>query len=210
MTPIELAIADIGYTESPPNSNKTKYGKAYGMDGQPWCMMAVQEWYKDSGHPLPLKTASCSSFLNWVKKNMPEAITDKPQPSDIIIYNFGHCGLVEAIDGSAVVAIEGNTSVSGSQNNGGMVCRKRRNIANKVTAFIHVYDFNEEDDIMTGEQINKELTTYTDALPESAWSAKEGAMEKAKRLGITDGSAPRSALTREQLFAILDRLGLLK
>lgn len=210
MTPLDLAIADIGYKESPPNSNRTKFGKQFGQDGQPWCAQSLWCWYANSGNPLPVKTASCSALLNWFKKNRPSAITDKPQPNDIIIYNFGHCGLVESIDGSAVVAIEGNTSAHGSQSNGGEVCRKRRNIASKVTAFIHVYNFEQEDDIMTGEQINNELTAYTDALPESDWSITEGAFDKAKTLGITDGSAPRSALTREQLFAILDRLGLLK
>ena len=36
MTPLEIAVSQIGYCESPPDSNKTKYGRWYGMDGVPW------------------------------------------------------------------------------------------------------------------------------------------------------------------------------
>lgn len=206
---IELALKDLGYTEYPAGSNRTKFGKQYGVNGVPWCMQAVWCWHVNSGHPLPYKTASCSKMLTWYRKNKPNAIIDTPRRGDIVIYNFGHCGLVESVEDDYIVAIEGNTSVNGSQSNGGEVCRRKRNISKTVTAFIRGIEFIERDDYMTGEEINKELTNYTDALPESGWSAREGAFEKAKRLGITDGSAPRSALTREQLFAILDRLGLL-
>lgn len=34
---ISIAEKDIGLTEYPPNSNLTKYGAEYGMDGYPWC-----------------------------------------------------------------------------------------------------------------------------------------------------------------------------
>ncbi|MCQ2439780.1 MAG: NUMOD4 domain-containing protein, partial [Oscillospiraceae bacterium] len=34
---IQIAEQELGYTESPPNSNRTKYGAAYGLDGYPWC-----------------------------------------------------------------------------------------------------------------------------------------------------------------------------
>ena len=39
---LKLAAGELGYTESPANSNRTKYGKWFGFDGQPWCMMFVQ------------------------------------------------------------------------------------------------------------------------------------------------------------------------
>lgn len=38
---IATAKAEIGYNESPKNSNKTKYGKWIGVDGQPWCCSFV-------------------------------------------------------------------------------------------------------------------------------------------------------------------------
>ena len=38
---LAIAAKEIGYTESPANSNKTKYGAWYGMNGEPWCDMFV-------------------------------------------------------------------------------------------------------------------------------------------------------------------------
>ena len=67
----------------------------------------------------------------------------------------------------------------------------------------------EEDDNMTGEQINKELSEFTAAQPESDWSATEGSFAKAKAAGVMDGTKPRGYVTREQLAAVLARLGML-
>ena len=73
------------------------------------------------------------------------------------------------------------------------------------------YDFLDRlEDNMTGEQIYNALTTYINSLPESNWSKAEGAFEKATTAGVVDGSNPRGNVTREQLAAVLDRLGLIK
>ena len=39
---VETAIAEVGYTENPPNSNRTKYGEWFGFDGVPGvvCLLA--------------------------------------------------------------------------------------------------------------------------------------------------------------------------
>ena len=34
---MRVALQQYRYTESPPGSNRTKYGKAYGADGVAWC-----------------------------------------------------------------------------------------------------------------------------------------------------------------------------
>lgn len=68
----------------------------------------------------------------------------------------------------------------------------------------------EEEEDMTGEVIYQKLIAYLASLQESEWSVKEGHFAKAKSKGITDGTMPRNFLTREQLFAILGRMGLLK
>lgn len=73
------------------------------------------------------------------------------------------------------------------------------------------YDFLDRlEDNMTGEQIYNALTTYINSLPESKWSKDEGAFVKATAAGVVDGSKPRGNVTREQLTAVLDRLGLIK
>ena len=35
---IEIALHEIGYKEFPDNSNNTKYGKWFGLDGKAWCV----------------------------------------------------------------------------------------------------------------------------------------------------------------------------
>ena len=85
----------MGVTESPAGSNRTKYGKWMGLDGQPWCMSFVQWCFHQAGTPLPHKTGSCSALLNWYQKNRPECVVKDPQPGDIAIFTFGHTGIVE-------------------------------------------------------------------------------------------------------------------
>lgn len=46
--------------------------------------------------------------------------------------------------------------------------------------------------------------------PESLWSRLEGAWARLRAKGIVDGKAPRAEVTREELAAILDRMGLVK
>ncbi|MBR3171305.1 MAG: hypothetical protein IKF22_08675, partial [Lachnospiraceae bacterium] len=40
---LKVAASQIGVTESPKNSNRTKYGKAFGENGVPWC--AIFLWW---------------------------------------------------------------------------------------------------------------------------------------------------------------------
>ena len=40
---LAIAQAELGYTENPRGSNRTKYGKWFKLDGNPWCMMFVQQ-----------------------------------------------------------------------------------------------------------------------------------------------------------------------
>ena len=130
-----LAVArkELGNTESPAGSNRTKYGKWMGLDGYAWCMSFVQWCFAQVGVKLPLRTGSCGELMRaaqaagcWVTANF--------QPGDVVIYDFSgqrkttqHCGIVELeLPDYGVQAIEGNTSERGSQDNGGMVCRKNR------------------------------------------------------------------------------------
>ena len=129
---LNIARADLGYCEFPANSNHTKYGKWIGLDYQPWCMSAVQYWCDKANVSLPLKTGSCTLFMNAAKKTG-KWVTSGYRAGDIILYNFDsrpdadHVGICESAASSTVTCIEGNTSTT-SQDNGGKVMRRIRNI----------------------------------------------------------------------------------
>jgi hypothetical protein len=194
--PLKIAQSEIGNTESPAGSNRTPYGDWYGLDGQPWCMMFVQWCFSQAGHPLPYKTASCSQLLQWYQKYQPERVSKEPRANDIVIYNFGHTGIVESATAETITAIEGNTSPSnkGSQDNGGGVYRRVRK---KVLADAYIRPFdNYEEETMTGEEIFNALNSYLKTQPVPAWAKEE--WEEAVKLGITDGKEPMALIPRYQ------------
>ena len=130
---LRCAAAEIGYVEKPAESNCTKFGAWYGLDGQPWCMMFVQWVFAQAAAEdlLPIKTASCTALMR-AGQQIGQWVTHGYQPGDVVIYDFSgtkqqaqHCGIVERISGTSVVAIEGNTSV-GDDANGGAVMRRTR------------------------------------------------------------------------------------
>lgn len=66
---------------------------------------------------------------------------------------------------------------------------------------------------MTNEQayeLVKKAEIYAATLPDDDWSQKEGWWEKAKEAGVSDGSSPVRHMKRNEVMAILGRLGLLK
>ena len=201
--PLKIAAGELGSTEQPANSNRTKYGAWYGWNGVAWCMIFVQWCFATAGLPLPFKTASCSELLAWYRKNHPECIVTQPKPRDIIIYNFGHTGIVESATAGTVTAIEGNTSAgeSGSQSNGGGVFRRVRS-KSLVTAYIRPLN-NYEEDTMTGKEIYDALNGYLSKQPAPAWAREE--LEEAKKLGITDGKEPMALIPRYQAAIMAKR-----
>ena len=164
--PLEIARGELGNTENPAGSNRTKYGAWYGWNGQPWCMMFVQWCFAQAGRPLPHRTASCGDLLSWYRKYQPECIVTAPRPRDIVIYTFWHTGILESAAASAVTAIEGNTSPgeAGSQDNGGGVYRRTRSKA-LVKAYIRPFDkYEEDDDMVTYKTINDVPSWYKPAV----------------------------------------------
>ena len=198
--PLKIAAGELGNKESPANSNRTKYGKWYGLDGNPWCMMFVQWCFDQAGLRLPHRSASCSELLNWYRKNQPERIAATPQPRDIIIYNFGHTGIVESVAAGTITAIEGNTSAgdAGSQSNGGGVFRRTRGKA-LVTAYIRPFDnYEEEDDMVYYKTLNDVPSWY------------KPSVQKAVNKGALSGTGNGEINVSEDLcrtLTILDRLG---
>lgn len=197
---LSIARGELGVMEQPANSNKVKYNTwYYGREVSgavyPWCMAFVQWVFAQAGAKLPYLTASCSALLNWYKKNRPGSVVKYPQPGDIIIYNFGHTGIVESVGKGTITAIEGNTSpgVSGSQSNGGMVCRRTRKTST-VTAYIRP-DYDKKEAI-------KMDNTPSPAHKEGVeWAVKNGILS-----GDQSGDLKLSRnVTRQQLCTMLYR-----
>lgn len=143
---LEIPRKEIGVTENPKDSNKTKYGEWYQMNGVPWCMIFVQWCFSQAGLPLEFRSASCVETLDWWQENHPDKVTGQPKPGDIMIQvksgGKGHTGIVERVNGNSVTTIEGNTSPTdaGSQDNGGCVARKERKLSD-IRKFIRPVDF---------------------------------------------------------------------
>lgn len=151
---IDIALKEVGYKEYPDNSNKTKYGKWFGIDGVPWCGIFVSWVYDKAGIPLnkiqfEKGFAGCQFALEYFKRN--GLTTSKPVPGDLVFYDWNNDNRVEHVglfqcwtklaDGrtssTSFSAIEGNTA-NGNNSNGGQVMIRYRSIdVNKIT-FVHL------------------------------------------------------------------------
>jgi len=173
-----------------------------------------------------MRTASCGALMRaaqaagcWVVRDF--------QPGDVVIYDFSgkqktteHCGIVEMeLSDYGVQAIEGNTSVSGSQSNGGQVCRKSRRRKYIIGAVRPQFDVEKEDDMdintmisqMTDQQgydLLVKAQRYAATLPEPTWSQAEGHWQRATTDGTINGGSPEGLLKRDEVLAILGRRGL--
>lgn len=141
---IEIARGEVGYTEMPPNSNKTKYGQWFGFDGVAWCAMFVSWCYDHAGFPLGnigfIKGfCGCQTgYDHWVKSG---EITNTPKEGDIVLFDwnkdrrYDHTGLfICDLGNGKFQTIEGNTSF-GNNSNGGEVMIREREYSQSI--FIH-------------------------------------------------------------------------
>lgn len=211
---IETARADLGYTETPPGSNRTKYWEAYDpkMQGQPWCVGAQWWWFWKAGESAAFfggaKTASCSKLLRFYKENYQNVPVREIAVGDLGFFNFSggvapeHCGLITHVERSGgsilyVKSIEGNTYAeggSGDDSNGGCVAERTRYPRNIVGVARPKYKEEEpmpKDDI-TGHWAEKAIRQC---------------MERGLLRGYPDGSfQPDKPVTRAELAVILDRM----
>lgn len=132
---LKIAAWQLGVVEMPSGSNRQKYGEAFGMNGQPWCMMFVWWVFREAGFNL-YKTGSCTTLTNRYKQ-AGQWVTSGYKPGDIVMFDFSgrkskteHVGIVESVskDGKTLITIEGNTG-STSQANGGAVMRRTRSVS---------------------------------------------------------------------------------
>jgi hypothetical protein len=147
---LEEALKHIGAKESPPNSNRTQFGRWFGIDGVKWCNIFVSYCFSvGAGYTI------CEGFTGagvyppgctyvptteaWLRATGLWKGRSRPAPGDIVIFNWDggepdHIGIVESvIDNETIQSVEGNTS-RGNQSDGGQVMRRERRMSD-VTGF---------------------------------------------------------------------------
>ena len=225
---LTIARKQLSVCESPSGSNNVHYntwyyGREVRGSAYPWCMVFVQWVFDQVGVKLPLRTASCGTLMNAAKA-AGCWVTAGFRPGDVVIYDFpggadtDHCGIVEMeLPDYGVQAIEGNTSQSGSQSNGGMVCRKNRPSKYIVGAVRPVFEPEQkEDDSMTKDEFKRLWQEVRKDLQDNdssqysqearTWAVQTGLIQGGSTL--PDGSPNymwEDLLTREQMVTLLLR-----
>jgi len=176
---MRLALRQYHYMESPPGSNKTKFGKWFGMNGVAWCAEYVS-WcgYHAAGdNPIALSANAADIqdmtvrgkggkyILEHTGNNKKKkAALSKIKLGDNASFNFNggtsrqHTGLAVGVWGEYVYCIEGNTSFdnNGSQSNGGAVALRKRHYSTIVCVDRPAY---------TPHKFNQPSTPYSGSVP---------------------------------------------
>jgi len=128
----------LGYKERPAGSNKTRFGKWYGVDGQPWCAIFVSWCYHVAGSKFHY--AYVPYIVNDARRGVNGLqVTRDPKPGDVVCFDWDggvadHVGLYRE-DGS-ILTTEGNTGIGNDSNGGEVMHRTREN--SQVEAFVRV------------------------------------------------------------------------
>lgn len=149
---IKIALGEVGYKESPANSNLTKYGEWYGDNGKKWCAVFISWVYAQARVKWPKQLDSPKGFI-WVpvimirSKQFPKEYvrTADPLPGDIVVFDWDkdgdpdHVAIFKCwiVKGQTFETIEGNTSKGNNSNGGQVQWRKDRKIE-QVRAFVQV------------------------------------------------------------------------
>lgn len=137
---IATAIAEIGTVEK--EINLTKYGKFMKADGLPWCgsfcnWVMAQAGVKMHSVVSTAKGAHIFKETNrWSSLPTYGALAFMDFPSDNID-RISHVGIVVdfTYGSDEVTLIEGNTSGTGDQRNGGCVMIKTRSMSKQIVGF---------------------------------------------------------------------------
>lgn len=136
------ALRHVGVRESPPGSNRTMFGRWFGVDGVPWCAIFASYCF-DVGAGLvlcrgwhgagvgPRGVAYVPTLAAWLRAT--GRAVDDPLPGDLAIFDWDgglpdHVGLVVRPHEDRVDTVEGNTAV-GNDSDGGEVMRRSRPLA---------------------------------------------------------------------------------
>lgn len=139
----------LGVRESPAGSNRTLFGRWFGVDGVPWCAIFASYCYERGagivlcrgwhGAGVYAKGVTYVPTLEaWLRASGCWLDADEiPRAGDLAVFDWNggapdHVGLVEHPLGRGRIAtVEGNTGV-GNDTNGGAVMRRERSFAQIV------------------------------------------------------------------------------
>ena len=139
---IAVANAFVGTKEMPKNSNRTPFGKWYGVQTA-WCAMFVSYCLNHSGNGSTINGAQskrgyalCSKGIAWFKKKKAWHGVINSKPGDVAFFDWNHdhspehTGLIVKVDvkRKRVFTIEGNTGRA-NVSNGGAVMKQWRSMS---------------------------------------------------------------------------------
>jgi hypothetical protein len=137
------ALRHLGRHESPAGSNRTPFGRWYGIDGVPWSNIFVSYCFLEGAgyticaghHGAGIGAKGCAyvpSTEAWLRSAGLWMGRTTPRAGDIAILGSdrgGHIGIVEkSLGGGRFHCIEGNTAV-GDDCDGGQVMRRLRYVS---------------------------------------------------------------------------------
>jgi hypothetical protein len=225
---LEVAQAELGYCEKRSNAqldsktanagsgNFVKYWRDLkpSYQGSFWCYCFVSWCARRAGIPVSILPTcySCGEGVNWYKaQGQWVSRTAAAKPGDLVFFadakgRTAHIGIVYKVDGR-IHTYEGNSSSAADVTpNGGAVVAK-----SYETGYARIVGYArpkyEEDEDMTDEQFDKHMT---------GWMARQGKLgvasnrapdeyAEAVKLGITDGSRPQAAATRQEVAVMVKR-----
>ena len=204
---LEIARRQIGVKESPPNSNNVRYntwyyGREVSGSAYPWCAVFAAWVFDQAKVKLPTRTASCGALMR-AAQSAGQWVTGDYRPGDVVIYDFpggaatDHCGIVEAVDGTYISAIEGNTS-SASDADGGAVERRARKFSQIVGAVRPIYD----------KEVEEVRYNTVEECPAWARETVQKLVDREYLNGTGEGLDLSADMVR--LLVILDRAGAFK
>lgn len=132
----QVLTREVGYSENPPNSNRTKYATLLDTlehpplprQGSPWCGTFIDWGYRQAGAiaALPISNFWTNGAALWYKAHN-RWTPNKPVRGMLayraLVGEHGHVGFILDVNGNNVRTVEGNTSATnvGDQSNGGIV-----------------------------------------------------------------------------------------
>jgi len=117
----------VGVSEHPPGSNRTLFGRWYGVDGEPWCAIFLSYCFKvgagivlcGGSEGAGVTANGCSyvpTLMGWLRATGQWVAAGRPRPGDIVVFNWDggeadHAGIVERdLGGGRFGSIEGNSA----------------------------------------------------------------------------------------------------